>query len=227
MKRLSVLCLLTSLACALPSPAQVAARANEGYRTKEGRASVAATLSAADRDARQRPQELVAGMGLKQGMTVVDLGTGVGYMLPFLSAAVGPGGKVLAEDIQTDFLDQAQAHAAQEKLGNVDFILGAEKDPKLPANTADSILVLDAYHHFDYPKQMLAHIGKALKPDGKLVIVEYYRRTGAMGPGDRAIQHIRLDQPDLIKEVEANGFRFVSAHDHVPNSQYMAIFGKK
>ena len=89
--------------------------------------------------------------------------------------------------------------------------------------------MLDVYHHFDYPQAMLEHIRDSLLSDGKLVIVEYFKRPGAM-PGsdpDRAVQHIRLDQDDLIQEVEASGFRLVSKRDLVPKSQYIAVFEKK
>jgi len=206
---------------------QVATKANETYKTPQGRASIAAGLDNPDRDARQKPKELVKAMDIQPGMTVVDLGTGVGYMLPFLSAAVGPDGKVIGEDIQADFLNKAQAKAKKDNLMNVEFIVGTDKYPKLPENSADRILVLEVYHHFDYPAQMLAHIAAALKPGGRLVIVDYYKRRGAMGDGDRALQHIRLDEGGVIQEVEANGFQLISQHEHIPKSQYMAIFGKK
>src|SRR6478672_1641048 len=91
--------------------AQVAGPANAGYKTREGRASVAAGLDNPSRDARQKPREVVAALDVKPGSTVVDLGTGVGYMLPYLSQAVGPDGVVIAEDIQQDFLDKAQARS--------------------------------------------------------------------------------------------------------------------
>src|SRR5262245_48499524 len=84
------------LLCAYSLSAQVAKEANERYQTPEGRAAVAKGLSAADRDARQKPRELVEAMSLKSGM-VADIGTGTGYMLPYLSEAVGPGGRVLSE----------------------------------------------------------------------------------------------------------------------------------
>src|SRR5438309_1792768 len=84
------------ITCASSLTAQVAEQANQGYKTKEGRANVAKVLSAADRDQKQKPKELVEAMSLKPGMVVADIGTGVGYMLPFLSEAVGPGGRVLA-----------------------------------------------------------------------------------------------------------------------------------
>lgn len=208
--------------------AQVADTANSGYKTKEGRERVASSLDAPDRDARQKPKELVAALGVKPGTTVVDLGTGVGYMLPHLSKAVGASGTVIAEDIQQDFVDKARAKAEREKLSNVKFVLGTDKDPNLPVGAADLILVLDAYHHFDYPDRMLAKLSAGLTADGRLAIVEFYKRRGAMGSGDpdRPLSHIRLDADDVVKEVEASGFRLLSRQEHVPASQYIAIFRK-
>ena len=110
-------------------------------------------------------------------------------------------------------------------LTNVKFVLGTDRDPKLPADTVDAVLVLDTYHHFDYPEAMLAHIRDSLLSDGRLVIVDYYKRPDAM-PGGRAMEHIRLDEDDVIKEVEANGFRLSSKKELIPKHQYLAIFVK-
>lgn len=206
---------------------QVAANANAGYKTREGREAMARVLDSPGRDAQEKPHRLVSELGLKPGMTVADVGTGVGYMLPYLSPAVGPAGKVVAEDIHADFLSQAKATTSADHLTNVNFVLGTATDPMLPAGAIDVALVLDAYHHFDYPGKMLANIAKGLKGAGRLVVVDYYKRWGAMGPGGQALEHIRLDRGDVIKEIEANGFQLVSVHDHIPNSQYMAIFRKK
>lgn len=205
---------------------QAAKDANAGYKTQQGRSTVAATLVDPSRDARQRPKELVAALKIAKGSTVVDLGTGPGYMLPFLAEATGPSGKILAEDIQTDFLDQARARAKSAGIRNVEFVLGNDRDPHLPASSADLILVLDAYHHFDYPEQMLASLKRALKPGGRLVIVEYHKRRGAMGGGDpdRPLKHIRAGAEEVENEVTAAGFRLLWRRDHVPDSQYIAMF---
>ena len=206
---------------------QVAKKANERYQTEEGRSNVAKTLSSADRDKKQRPAELVQSIGVKPGMTVADVGTGVGYMLPHLSAAVGSQGKVLGEDIFDDFLAKARATAEQAGLKNVEFVKGTERSANLPAGKVDVILALDSYHHFNYPKEMLASFKSALKPDGRLAIVEYYKREGAMGNGTSAVTHIRLDDADVVKEVEAAGFALVEEHEHIPKSQYIALFKLK
>ncbi len=209
--------------------AQVAEKANEGYKTREGRESVAKGLSDPTRDERQKPRDIVDAMDLKPGSTVADVGTGVGFMLPFLSHAVGDTGHVIGEDIQNDFLDKAKMKAQLSRLNNVQFVLGSDRDPKLPADSLEGVLVLDVYHHFDYPEAMLQHIHDSLLSDGKLVIVEYFKRPGAM-PGtdpNRAVEHIRLDQDELIQEVVANGYRLVSKRDLVPKSQYIAVFEKK
>ena len=139
---------------------------------------------------------------------MADIGTGVGFMLPYLSHAVGDTGHVIGEDIQNDFLDKARVKVQLSHLNNVQFVLGTDRDPKLRTESLE---------------------GDSLLSDGKLVIVEYFKRPGAMRNGDPnfAVTHIRLDEDDLIKEVEANGFRLVSKRDLVPKSQYLAVFVRK
>jgi len=204
---------------------QVAIDANKGYQTPEQRGNVAANLVRADRDETQKPQELVQAMGVKPGMVVADIGTGAGYMLPFLSESVGPRGKVLAEDIFDDFLSKAKDRAREKGLSNVEFVKGTVKNVGLPPGAVDIALALDSYHHYDHPAEMVSSIRDSLKPGGRFVIVDYYKRPGAMSRGD-AMQHIRLDEDDVVREVEAQGFHEVSRHEHIPGSQYMVIFQK-
>ena len=225
MKRIALLCLFAAVAAVAALHGQVASEANSGYKTEPQRKSVAAGLGDPNRDGRQRPQELVRAMGVEKGMTVADVGTGIGYMLPFLSRAVGPQGKVIGEDIFDDFLEGARQRVRNQNLANVTLIKGTDTDPKLPADQVDEVLVLDVYHHFDYPEKMLAAIHNALKPGGRLVIVEYYKRPEAM-PNGRAMSHIRLDMPDVIKEIEANHFHLIMEREHVKNVQYMLVLEK-
>lgn len=209
-------------ACAAFS--QVAQQANEHLKTEEQRANLAKRLTAAERDARQKPKDVAGLMELSPGMTVADVGTGPGYMLPYLSEAVGPTGRVIAQDIFSDFLGQARKRAAEHKLSNVSYVEGNEKDAKLPAGEVDVILVLDTYHHFDYPADMLASLKRALKPGGRLIIVEYHKKPEAMN--GNAMTHVRLGADDAIREIESNGFRLVSRREHEANVQWIAVFRK-
>ncbi len=205
--------------------AQVAQQANSSYQTEQGRKNMAASLGDSHRDAMQRPGVLVREMGLQPGMTVADVGTGVGYMLPFLSKRVGADGKVIAEDIFDDFLAAAKQKASETNLQNVTFIKGTETDPTLPEGQVDMVLALDVYHHFNYPEKMLAAIHRSLRDGGKLVVVEYYKRPTDM-PEGRAVTHIRLDMPDAIKEIEANHFHLVEEKELSRDVQYMLILEK-
>jgi ubiquinone/menaquinone biosynthesis C-methylase UbiE len=208
--------LLLSAIAAFP---QAAANANKAYKTKEGRDGVAKTLDNPNRDKNQKPEEIIAAMNIQPGSAVADIGTGTGYMLPFLSKAVGPAGRVFGEDIAPDFLDRARAKVASDNLSNVTLVLGSETSATLPANTLNNILILDVYHHFDYPDKMLANISSALKPGGHLFIVDFYKK-------DRA-DHIRIERDDVVKEISSNGFHLLKTIDHTGNNQYMLTFEKR
>ena len=220
-----VLGLVAALALGAALDAQVATKSNESYQSPQGREALAAALGSPDRDRTQKPGVLIREMGLQPGMTVADVGTGIGYMLPYLSKRVGPEGHVIAEDIFDNFLSAAKQLAQTQDLTNVSFVKGTDADPNLPEGQVDMVLALDVYHHFDFPARMLAAIHKALKPGGKLVVVEYYKRASAM-PDGRALTHIRLDMPDAIKEIEANHFHLLEEKEHVRDVQYMLILDK-
>lgn len=216
---------LTILLAATAAFCQVAQEANREYQTQEGRNRMIGVLESPARLANLRPSELVARLEVRRGSTVIDLGTGTGNLLADLSRAVGGEGRVIAEDIQQDFLDRARARAAKESLNNVDFILGTETDPRLPAGAADLVVVLDAYHHFDYPERMLAAIKASLRPGGRLAIIEYHKKRGAMeAHPDLALTHIRAGAEQVVREVEAAGFRLAWRREHAPGKQYIAMF---
>ena len=103
--------------------------------------------------------------------------------------------------------------------------MGTEVDPKLPSGGADLVVVLDAYHHFDYPEQMLAAIKRSLRPAGRLAIVEYHKKRGAMEvEPDFALTHIRAGADQVVREVEAAGYTLLWRRDHAPDRQYIAVF---
>jgi predicted methyltransferase len=211
------------LAAVLPLAAQVADKANERYKTPEGRAGMLGNLGAPDRADRIQASRIVQALAIQPGQSVADLGTGGGALLPALSQAVGPQGIVFAQDIFDDFLESARRKSAAGGLNNVQFVKGTEKNVNLPPGSVDLAVTVDAYHHFDYPSEVLASVKTALRPGGRFAIVDYYKRPGAMSGAD-AVQHIRLDLPDVIREVTGFGWRLVEERVHVPNSQYIVVF---
>jgi ubiquinone/menaquinone biosynthesis C-methylase UbiE len=209
------------MALATLAQGQVATEANRHYTGPEGRQRMISLLSAPGRADRLQAEKLVAGLELQPGDTVVDLGTGAGFLLPYLSKAVGSTGRVVAQDIHQDFLNAARKTAEQSELPNVEYVLGGEKTTSLQNSRADVIVTVDAFHHFSFPAEMLASIKSGLGPEGRFVIVDYYK-DGFSDP-----DHIRADKPEVIQEIEAAGFQLVADREHVPKTQYMLVFQKK
>lgn len=130
-------------------------------------------LDRPEREAEEAPSLLLKALKLKPGMTVVDLGAGSGYLTFPMAKMVSPGGKVLAVDIQPEML--AIIKQKSERLGvkNVVPVLGTITDPNLKPKSVDLILLVDVYHEFDHPYEMTAKMVNALRPGGRLVLVEY------------------------------------------------------
>jgi SAM-dependent methyltransferase len=189
---------------------------NAEYNTPEGRAKMVERLSNAEREKSINPEGLVRALGIKPGDRVADIGTGTGLLLPYVSRAVGPTGTVYAEDIFPDFLQKARQRAMERGLENVVFVLGGERHPGLPSGQLDFAIMLDSYHHFEYPRVMLDGIRAALKPEGRIVIVDYYKRGGMA-------THMRIDRDAVVKEVESFGWK-LEASPQVTENQYVLIF---
>src|SRR5450755_3948260 len=126
-----------------------------------------------ERAEEEQPDKAIALLAIAKGATVADIGAGNGYMTWRLAERVGPTGKVYANDIQPEMLEMLRKNMQQRKLKNVETVLGTFDDPKLPANTLDLVLLVDVYHEFSEPQKMLPPIRESLKPDGRLVLLEY------------------------------------------------------
>ncbi len=140
--------------------AQVANGANAGYKTPEGRKAVAQGLADPARDQSMRPGQLIGGDGAEAGHDGGRRGNRCGLHAAFLSRRVGAAGHVIGGRHLRRFSGQARQRAEKQNLTNVTFVKGTETDPNLPEGKMDEVLVLDAYHHFDYPEKMLAAIHK-------------------------------------------------------------------
>ena len=176
------------------------------------------------RDSREREERcslLLANLGIRRGMTVCDLGCGNGfYSLP-LARLVGPAGRVLAVDIQPEMLALLEQREAAAGLDNIETILGQVHDPRLPADAVDLILLVDVYHEFSHPEQMLAAMRRALKADGLIALVEYR----AEDPTVPIRPLHKMSKPQILKEFSANGFRLVKEFNRLP-WQHLMFFGR-
>jgi len=130
-------------------------------------------LDRPEREKEEQTGKMIAALKLKAGDVIADVGAGSGTISFRLAEKVGPKGKVLAVDIQKEMLDLIRKRAQDRKIANVEVVAGTEKDPKLPANSVDLILMVDVYHEFAYPLEMTAAMVKALKPGGRLVFIEF------------------------------------------------------
>jgi SAM-dependent methyltransferase len=160
-------------------------------------------------------------LGLKPGMVVCDMGSGNGYHSLPMARAVGPEGRVLAVEIQPEMLDMLGKRAAAQGVGNIDLIVGEVHDPKLPEASCDVILLVDVYHEFSHPVEMLAAMRRALKPGGNMVLVEYR----AEDPEVPIKPEHKMSKEQILKEMGANGFRLTRSFDGLP-WQHMMWFGR-
>jgi ubiquinone/menaquinone biosynthesis C-methylase UbiE len=167
----------------------------------------------------EEPDRMLAALDIKKGSVVADIGAGVGYHAWRLAEIVGPTGKVIAEDIQEGMIQLLRRNVEDRKLRNVEIVLGTPTDPKLPPNSVDLVLMVDVYHEFSEPVTMMRHIRNALKPDGRLVLVEF-RKEDPKVP----IQPLhKMSIPEVRSEVEPMGFRFQRSLDFLP-WQHILIF---
>lgn len=178
-------------------------------------------LDREERDIEEAPNTAIAALDLKPGMTVADIGAGSGYMSVRMATLVGPEGKVYAEDIQPQMIDLLKRRLEREKVANVVPVLGAIDDPKLPAETIDLMLLVDVYHEFSEPVKMLAGMRAALKPGGRLVLLEYRKEDPTV---PIRLEH-KMTVAEAKMEVEASGFTLTKVDGRLPR-QHILIFTK-
>lgn len=133
----------------------------------------ASWLERDEREQEERTDLLLAALPLKPGLVVADVGAGTGYLSPRMAPGVMPGGRILAVDVQPEMVRMLQARVRKSGLTQIEPLLGAEDDVKLPAGSVDLAIMVDVYHELAFPYEMLASITRALKPGGQLMFVEY------------------------------------------------------
>lgn len=175
-------------------------------------------LEAPDRAAWQKPEQIMDALGIADGSVVADIGTGAGWFTIFLARRVGPNGIVYAEDVQRESLEATRRRVTREGLRNVRVRLGTESDPNLPAGQIDAVLVVDVYSEVDDRVTFLRSLRHAIKPNGRIGIVNYRPGRGGPGPDD-----LRVARSVVEADARAAGLR-VTASEELPY-QYLLVLG--
>jgi ubiquinone/menaquinone biosynthesis C-methylase UbiE len=182
-------------------------------------------LSAADRDEWNKPDQIMDALGIADGAAVADLGAGGGWFTIRLSRRVGPNGIVYAEDIQSEMIEAIDRRVQQEGVTNVRTVRGKPTDPRLPSGL-DVVLIVDGYREMDKPsnpeviQELLRNVEHALKPQGRIGIVDFL--PGAGGPGPAPEDRVRPET--IIAAAQRAGLR-LQVREAVPPFQYLLVFG--
>jgi predicted methyltransferase len=177
-------------------------------------------LEGPDRDAWQRPDQIMDALLIGEGSTVADLGAGGGWFTVRLAARVGPNGRVYAEDVQTEMIQAIERRMAREGLEKiVKTVLGTQTDPKIP-EPVDAVLIVDAYAEMEQPVTLLRNLAKSLKPTGTIGIVNYKKDGG--GPGPKMEE--RVDPETVIRAARAAGLELRKRETFL-RYQYLLTFG--
>jgi ubiquinone/menaquinone biosynthesis C-methylase UbiE len=178
-------------------------------------------LDRASREQEEEPERALDLIGITPGSIVADVGAGGGYMTVRIARRVGAAGKVYANDVQPAMLRALADKTGAEHLSNIELVQGTDRDARLPENTIDLALLVDVYHEFQYPQEMLRSIRRSLKPDGRFVLLEYRKEDPSI---PIAFTH-KMSIAEARMEVEAEGFLFDRVIGGLPR-QHIIVFRK-
>ena len=176
-------------------------------------------LERPSREREERTDLLMERLPLGPGDTAADLGAGTGYFSLPMAERVGPTGRVFAVDIQPEMLQIIQERVERDGISNIDTILATETDPRLPPDSVDMLLMVDAYHEFSYPREVMQGVVRGLRPGGRVVLIEY-RGEDPMVP----IKPLhKMTQQQAITEMRAVGLEWQETLDILPQQHFMVF----
>lgn len=179
-------------------------------------------LESPDRDDWQKPEQIMDALGIAEGSKVADIGIGSGWFTVRLARRVGPNGLVYAEDVQRQMLEATRRRIGREGLKNVETRQGTETDPNLPPRVLDAILMVDVYPEVDDRVTFLRNLAAALKPTGRIGVVNY--KPGQGGPGPAPNEGVRVDSSAVEADAHAAGLR-VLRRENLP-FQYLIVLSR-
>jgi precorrin-6B methylase 2 len=179
-------------------------------------AAGASWLERNDRNEEENTSLAISKLPINAKSVVADIGAGSGYYTFRIAHNVSEG-KVYAVEIQDDFIKILQQNKLKKGVKNVEIVKGTEQNPNLPAKTIDLAIMVDVYHELAYPQEMLSALAKALKPDGKILLLEYRAEDPEI-----AIKELhKMSVEQVNKEMEANGFKLYQREEFLPIQHFL------
>ena len=171
-------------------------------------------------------ERIADALDLRPGMAVADIGAGTGFLALLFAEKVAPNGHVTAVEIVPEFLERIQQRADEANATNVATQLCTEDSVELPASSIDVAFICDTYHHFEYPMSTMRSLFQAMKPGGRVVVVEFIRDP--VESDAWVLGHVRAGQDVFIKEIEAAGFELIDRGEGVDflEKNYLMQFRK-
>jgi ubiquinone/menaquinone biosynthesis C-methylase UbiE len=176
-------------------------------------------LERPEREREEAPSKAIAALDIKPGQVVADVGAGSGYYTARLAERVGATGKVYASDLQPQMVALLEQRVARDRLTQVEVLQATETDPRLPPAAIDLILMVDVYHELARPQEVLRQLRAALKPDGRLVLIEFRKES----PWVPIREEHKMSVREARLELEAEGYRFDTVIDVLP-WQHILVF---
>jgi predicted methyltransferase len=210
----------TAIAAVLGTTADFGVAAQDRRHARLFRPQELGDLEGPDREAWQKPDDIMDALGISDGSIVADLGVGGGWFTVRVARRVGPRGKVYAEDIQKEMIEATGRRIQREGLRNVQLVLGTADNPGIEPKSLDAALVSNTYAEIVRPVEFLKNVRGALKPAGRLGILDF--RKDGLGPGPPLED--RVDPEVVINDARAAGFRLISKDTPLP-FQYLLVFG--
>jgi ubiquinone/menaquinone biosynthesis C-methylase UbiE/intracellular sulfur oxidation DsrE/DsrF family protein len=171
-----------------------------------------------------RRKEIVAACEIQPGQTVADIGAGTGLFTRMFSEAVGKEGRVIAVDIAQKFLDHIEAASRGAGRRNVETLLCKADSTELPSESVDVAFICDTYHHFEFPLKTVSSLHRALKPGGRVILVDFRRVEGQST--DWVLTHVRADQKVFEAEIEQTGLKKSYEESELLKENYFVVFEK-
>jgi precorrin-6B methylase 2 len=178
-------------------------------------------LERPERESEEKTEKLIKNLDIAQDDVIADIGAGSGYH-SFRMAPLASNGTIYAVDIQDEMLAVIESKKTTEKIANIETVKGSERSVNLPKNSVDKVLMVDVYHEFSHPKEMLESIVEALKPSGKIFLIEY-RKENKWVP----IKEVhKMSEAQAVKEFEAAGLQLMKNEGNLP-WQHCMVFEKR